>query len=95
MTRPADTWSMADEEFNPIAEIQEILAQVDPDSLCSGFMAIVEWIEPDGNPNLSIVRTPMTPWHIAGLMDYAKTWEASETFPVFMVDQDLEDDDGL
>lgn len=82
----------------PLALIQDaIIATVDDDSLLTGFVVIAEFIEADGRPTMTVVHTPMTPWHLDGLMGYGRAYsDPSQMVPV--VDgawDDDEDDEGV
>lgn len=84
-----------DGPVDPIALIQDALAQsVDDDSLCVGYACVAEWLEADGSNSISVVHTPMPPWHLDGLLSYAREWStSSHMMPVFeFVDEDDEDD---
>lgn len=56
------------EERDVIAEQLDTLAALDPAALLINFVTVVEWIEPDGSPSLSVIGTRMAPWHIKGLL---------------------------
>lgn len=72
-----------------ITTVQNALASLDPDSLCAGFAAIIEWIEPDGQPSMSVVHTQMAPWHLSGLLEFAKDYHCTLT----MLGRDTSGDD--
>lgn len=56
------------EERDVIAEQLDTLSALDPNALLINFVTVVEWIEPDGSPSLSVIGTKMAPWHIKGLL---------------------------
>lgn len=71
------------EEQDHIQAVQSVLASLDPGAFCTGFVAIVEWIEEDGTPSLSMVHTPMPPWHMQGMLAHASKYH---DMPVMIVD---------
>lgn len=60
-----------EEYVDAVSIVQNVLAGLDPSALCTGFVAIVEWIEEDGSPSLSMVHSPMQPWHLNGMLSHA------------------------
>lgn len=79
----------SDEELDPIAAIQDALSDIDPEALVAGFVCVVEWIEPDGSSALSLLHSPMPPWHRDGLLKHAQEFET----PLFPVLIELDDED--
>lgn len=55
-------------EVDVIAEQLDTLSAIDPNALLINFVTVVEWIEPNGEPSLSVIGTRMAPWHIKGLL---------------------------
>lgn len=85
---------MADPQ-DPITAIQNVLSSLDPEAVCTGFATLAEWIDADGSSRLTIVHSPMSPWHLAGMLSFAGQPEV-QIIPIMMLpNQDLEDDDGL
>lgn len=82
---------------DPLMVIHNAIASVvDGGSLLTGYIVVAEWIEADGQPTMSVIHTPMTPWHFEGLMRYAKDIESSAGMvPIldFVGDDDEDDDD--
>lgn len=71
----ADPPPMSEEQgeaLDPIVTIQNTLASLDTSALVAGFATIAEWIEEDGTRTLSILHTEMPPWHLHGLLTYAR-----------------------
>lgn len=60
-------------EVSPIQAIEQALGELDPAALVAGFACVVEWIEPDGSPAMSVIHTRMAPWHLHGMFAYAKS----------------------
>lgn len=79
-----------------IALVQNTLAELDPSAMCTGFVAVIEWIEEDGSPTLSMVHSPMPPWHLHGMLNHAQKYH---DLPVVVLghgedaDWDYEDED--
>lgn len=93
---PKDAAEDNREPADPLMVIQNAIASVvDDGSLLAGYIVIAEWIETDGQPTMSVVHTPMTPWHFEGLMRYAKDIESSAGMvPILdLAGDDDEDDD--
>lgn len=80
----------ADEAWDPVGLIQNALAEVDPDALVAGFICVVEWLEPDGTATMSLIHSPMPPWHREGMLKYASHFDTSMMYPVVV---DMDDDD--
>lgn len=77
---------------DPVRQIENALAELDPSSLVVGFATVVEWLEEDGSRSMSLVKTPMAPWHLHGLLTYARDHHA---LPVeYMVEEWADDDEG-
>lgn len=80
------------EAKDPIQILQDAIAQVaEPGSFCAGFVLACEWLEESGQTTLQLFHSPMPPWHLSGLLEYAR---ASHCAPLVQVmDVDWEDDD--
>lgn len=74
---------------DPISGIQSVLGEIDPEAMVASFVCIVEWLEPDGTSSLSLLHTPMPPWHRQGLLHYAQNYDAST--PI-LIDLDGDED---
>jgi hypothetical protein len=75
----------APEEYvDNVSAVQNVLASLDPTALCTGFVAVVEWIEEDGSPTLSMIHSPMQPWHLNGVLDHARKYHE---LPIMLMDQ--------
>lgn len=78
---------------DPILHIQNAIAEaVDDGSLVTGFVVIAEFIEEDGEPSLSVITSPMTAWHLEGMLRYGYRYATSPEL-VSMPLWDDEDDD--
>lgn len=80
-----------EEYVDHVSEIQGVLANMDETALCTGFVAIVEWIEEDGTPTLSMIHSPMQPWHLQGMLQHAVRYNDMPVM-VFAPGGDDEDD---
>lgn len=81
--------SMSDQEepVGSVSKIQGVLADLDPSALCTGFVAVVEWIEEDGTSTLSMLHSPMPPWHLQGMLNHAARFHE---MPTVMLGEDDE-----
>lgn len=74
---------------NPLQIIQDAIMQVaDQGALCAGFVVAVEWLETDGSNSLQVFHTPMTPWHMDGLLRYVRDVECAPLVQVFDGDEE-------
>lgn len=98
---PADSRNVDENEEdtqNPVQLVQNTLAELDPTAMCTGFVAVIEWIEEDGSPSLSMVHSPMPQWHLTGMLDHAQKYH---DIPVMVLGhgedavEEWEDEDGL
>lgn len=62
-----------------IKELQDIISKMDPDAMLAGFVFVAEWIEPDGDHSLQVMHTPTSPWHMHGLLTYARDHHCGNT----------------
>lgn len=82
------------EPLNPIAHLHTAIQEcVDDGSMCVGYALVAEWIEADGTQCVSVMHTPMPPWHLDGLLSYAKEWSSPAAMVPVAYDADDEDDD--
>lgn len=77
-----------------LALMLSTLANLDPTAMVTNFIGVVEWIEEDGSPTLSVLGTAMPPWHISGLLQHVMDdLQNQVAVHSYMVDQSVEDDD--
>lgn len=84
------------EPVDPLALVQDALARgVDDGSLCVGFAVVAEWLEQDGTSTISVMNSPMPPWHLYGLLTFGREYSQSggQLAPVVDFQLDDEDDD--
>jgi hypothetical protein len=77
---------------DPVQAVQQALAQIDTDAMVIGYACVVEWLEPDGSTAMSVLHTPMPPWHMHGLLTYGRDYHCGGMAPV-VVDVDADDED--
>ena len=65
------------QEIDPLKTIQDAISTLDTEALCVGFASVIEWLEADGTTTLSVLHTPMPPWHLHGLLHYAESLEGT------------------
>lgn len=66
----------APETQDPMVSVQNaIAATADDGGMLAGFVVVAEWIESDGSQALSVFHSPMPPWHLDGLLKYARTFQ--------------------
>lgn len=82
-----DDQEAPEEYIDAVAMVQSVLAALEPSAMCTGFVALAEWIEEDGSPSLSMVHSPMSPWHLKGMLDHARQ---HHELPVMIVGQEFE-----
>lgn len=76
-----------------MAEMLTTLGELDPNALLLNFFTIVEWMEPDGEPSMSVFGTRMAPWHVEGLLSHVLSdIQTKVAVHSFMVDDEDEDD---
>lgn len=75
-------------ELGPVEQIQSILADLDPSSMVLGFVVVTEWLEDDGTRTMSVIHTDQPPWHLYGVLTYARDSHIGGC-----VDYDVEDFD--
>ena len=81
------------ELVDPVSIIQDAIAKIGGDkSLCSGFAIVAEWLEDDGSTVLSVLHSPMPPWHMYGLLTYARD-ECNQLVEIGFDDEWLPDED--
>lgn len=79
---------------DPLTAIQEAISGfADDSSLCASFAVVVEWLEMDGSTTMSVIHSPMPPWHLFGLLSYARDDSRSPMLPILMVEGDDDDED--
>lgn len=79
---------------DPMTILHDAIAQIASDgSYCAGFVLALEWLEPTGAPSLQVFHTPMTPWHLSGLLEYARDSECHSLVPFCIDDTDDEADE--
>lgn len=78
-----------------IDRLQHVVGESDPDAMAISIVTVVEWMDSDGEYSMSLVHTPMPPWHMKGLMTFAlENWEcATALADVVFVNDDFEDEE--
>jgi hypothetical protein len=66
-------------EIRIIKELQDLIGKMDPDAMLAGFVVVAEWLEPDGENSLQVMHTPSSPWHMHGLLTYARDHHCGAT----------------
>ena len=80
------------EHQDPIQILQNAVSLIaDEGSLSVGFVLACEWLDADGSASLQVFHTPMSPWHLSGLLEYARESQCGPLVQV--VDADWDDDD--
>ena len=79
-----------------LARLLSLLGELDPSALVLNVVTVAEWLEPDGSPTLSVIGTPMAPWHVKGLLqevldDIAMQSAVHNFAPVDLDDTDEDD----
>jgi hypothetical protein len=79
-------------ELDPVVTIQNTLSDLDPTAMCVGFVTVAEFLEEDGTRTLCTLHTDMAPWHMYGLITYAREHGCVQGFPMgaFVVDDEDE-----
>lgn len=74
---------------DPLAALQGAIADLDPEARLVSYVVVAEWLEPDGSPSLAVMHCPMPPWHLDGMLSYAR--EHAQQFHDFVFEVDGED----
>lgn len=61
-----------DPATDPVGALQQTISRIEPDAMCIGFVCLIEWLEPDGSTTMSMLHTPMPPWHMTGMLHHAQ-----------------------
>ena len=76
-------------EVDVLQSIQNALSALDSTSLCIGFVAVAEYLEENGSHSIAVLHTDMAPWHMHGMLTYARDHHCSvESLPVLYLDSD-------
>ena len=89
-TEPAEAF----ETIDPVRVVQDAIAKIaDDGDLGANFALVVEWLQEDGTSAFSVLHSPQTPWHLYGLLSYARDTHCGNLTPVSVYDADEDDDD--